>query len=72
MFDVVRVAMNRAADSFGNGNQFNAAGFSQAMVDLAGLTTQIDGRLVETILCGRGDVRQLDGGSHYEIISEGV
>ena len=55
MFDVVRLAMNRAVGSLGsNDRTFNAAGFSQAVV--------------EAMLCGRNDVEQLRGEAHYRLL----
>lgn len=68
MFDLVHIAMSRAADNFGGKpGVFNGAGFSQELSKLAGVSHGIDGRLVEVILCGRCDVVQLSGGSHYRL-----
>jgi hypothetical protein len=69
MFDVVHIAMRRAVDNFGgNDNIFNGAGFGSEMMKLASLSGGIDGNLVEAILCGRDDVEQMSGGSHYRLI----
>jgi len=69
MFDVVHVAMRRAAANFGgNDGVFNGAGFGTELMKLANLNGGVDGNLVEVILCGRGDVEQLSGGSHYRFI----
>ena len=69
MFDVVHVAMRRAVEKFGgNDKVFNAAGFGIQLAKLANLDNGVDGNLVEAILCGRDDVEQLSGGSHYRLI----
>lgn len=69
MFDVVHVAMRRAAVKFGgNDGVFNVAGFGTELMKLANLDGGVDGNLVEVILCGRDDVEQLSGGSHYRFI----
>jgi NAD(P)-dependent dehydrogenase (short-subunit alcohol dehydrogenase family) len=66
MSDVVNLAMRRAVKSFGgNDGVFNGAGFGIQLMKLANLDGVIDGNLVEVILCGREDVIQLQGGSHY-------
>ncbi len=71
MFDLVHLAMRRAAELFGgsgeNLNVFNAAGFGVASQKLAGVVCHLDGKMVETILCGRDDVEQLSDGSHYRL-----
>lgn len=68
-FDLVRLAMNRAAERFDPRDLvFNAANFSHAFMELAGLEGSLDGRIVEAMLCGRPDCEQLSGGSHYIII----
>lgn len=68
-FDLVKLAMNRAAQRFGGSDRvFNGAGFSSAFRELAGVASGIDGKVVEAILCGRPDCLQLSGGSHYKII----
>lgn len=70
-FDVVRVAMRRAVESFGGKDKvFNGAGFGVQLMKLANLQGSIDGNLVEAILCGRTDVEQLSGGSHYRLIEK--
>ena len=69
MFDVVHLAMRRAVEKFGgNDKVFNGAGFGTELAKLANLANSVDGNLVEVILCGRDDVEQLSGGSHYRLI----
>jgi hypothetical protein len=69
MFDVVHVAMRRAVEKFGgNDKVFNGAGFGTELAKMANLANGVDGNLVEVILCGRDDVEQLSGGSHYRLI----
>ena len=68
-FDLVKLAMNRASQRFGGGdNVFNGANFSGAFCELAGVASGLDGKVVEAILCGRPDCIQLSGGSHYKMI----
>lgn len=70
-FDVVRLAMNRACELFGGRDGvFNSACFSQAFIRIAGVETNIDGRIVEAMLCGRQDVEQLSGGAHWRLIDQ--
>lgn len=72
MFDLVHLAMRRAVEKFGgNEKVFNGAGFGVELMRLANLQGGIDGHLVEAILCGREDVRQLSGGAHYLLIEKG-
>ena len=70
MFDLVNLAMRRAVDSFGgkSDNVFDGVGFANAFRKLASVESCLDGREVEAILCGRGDVEQLKGGSHYRLV----
>lgn len=70
MFDLVQLAMRRATEKFGseNGITFSAACFSSEFMAIVGLTGPLDGRVVEGMLCGRQDVEQLSGGSHYRMI----
>lgn len=70
MFDTVNMAMRQACESFGGevDGLFNAAGFGQALARIAGVSSPIDGKVVEAILCGRHDVVQLSGGAHYKMI----
>ncbi len=69
MFDLVHLAMTRAARSFGGDDGvFNAAGFSNQLCKLAGLSGPISGELVEVILCGRADVRQIHDLCHYKTL----
>lgn len=71
VFDVVNLAMRRAAESYGGDRKvFNSAGFGLQLMRLAGLSGGIDGNLVEVILCGRSDVEQLSGGSHFRLIEK--
>jgi hypothetical protein len=71
MFDVVHIAMRRAVEKFDrNNNVFNGAGFGTELAKLANLANGVDGNLVEIILCGRDDVEQLSGGSHYRLIEK--
>ena len=71
MFDVVHVAMRRATEKFGGDDKvFNGAGFGTELAKLANLANGVDGNLVEVILCGRDDVEQLSGGSHYRLLEK--
>ena len=71
MFDVVHVAMRRAVEKFGgNDKVFNGAGFGTELAKMANLANGVDGNLVEVILCGRDDVEQLSGGSHYRLLEK--
>lgn len=68
-FDLIRLAMNRACELFGgNDGVFNGACFSQAFIRMAGVESNLDGRVVEAMLCGRSDVEQLSGGAHYRLV----
>ena len=68
-FDLVKLAMNRAAQRFGGSDGiFNGACFSSAFCELAGAASVLDGKIVEAMLCGRHDCIQLSGGSHYKMI----
>lgn len=64
MNDVIALAVDRAVLRFGNRSDdtFNAAGFSEALMAIAGLDGAIDGRLVRAILTGRPDVEPLGEG----------
>lgn len=67
--DSVSLAMQMAANSFGGKDGvFNGASFSNAMRQLAGVTCNLDGYVVATILEGRSDVQVLKGGSHYRYL----
>jgi hypothetical protein len=69
MFDLVNLAMRRACEKFDRSDKvFNAAGFGTELAKLANIGGVIEGNLVEVILCGRDDVVQLSGGSHYRLI----
>jgi hypothetical protein len=71
MFDMVHVAMRRAIAKFGSDDKvFNGAGFGSELSRMANLLGGVDGNLVEVILCGRDDVEQLSGGSHYRLIEK--
>lgn len=70
MNDLIRLAAERAAGSFGgHDGTFNGAGFSQEFAKLAGINGAIDGKLVRAMLTGRRDVRVLRGGSHYRLLA---
>jgi hypothetical protein len=67
MNDVIRLAAEEAARNYGNNeNIFNAAGFSNAIMRIAGLKGAIDGRLVRILLAGRQDIEILSN-SYYKI-----
>ena len=68
--DLVRLAMERAAERFGGTDRtFNTAGFSLEFTDLAGMVTRgLDGKLVQAILSGRPDVEEIRGGAHFRIL----
>jgi len=70
MNDAVALAMRQAARSFAAEDRrtFNAANFSEALARIAGTKGPIDGNVVRAILCGRDDVENLDGGSHFRIL----
>lgn len=67
--DLIRLAMERAVRRFGERGDdiFNAAGFSKAMMDLAGLRGVIDGHLVRAMLAGRADVIP-HGDAHFTLV----
>jgi len=69
MNDCVRLAVEEAVRSYGDSGIFNAAGFSNALMRLAGLKGEADGRLCRVILSGRTDVQVLSG-SHFRLICE--
>lgn len=69
MNDVIRLAMEQAADSFGgHDGKFNGAGLSAALNRIAHLRGQTDGKMIRVLLAGRRDVALLTGGSHYQLI----
>lgn len=70
MNDLIRLAMLRATERFGRTGDciFNGCNFSQAFTELAGVATQLDGKVVQAMLCGRPDVEVLKGGAHYRLI----
>ncbi len=77
MNDLIRLAMEQAAMSFGRGGNepdglFSAAGFSEAMMRLAGLNGTIDGLLVRVILAGRPDVDPGPDQCHYRLRPKGL
>ncbi len=67
--DLVALAMQMACERFSaSGGTFNGACFSSAFRELAGVTCNLDGHVVATILSGRSDVEVLKGGSHYRFL----
>jgi hypothetical protein len=69
MNDLVALAAERAANYFGgNDGVFNAAGFSNALTELANVNGIIDGKIVRVILAGRSDIEVLKGGCHYRLV----
>lgn len=67
--DNVSLAVQMAANSFGGKDGvFNAANFSNAIRQLAGVGCTLDGHVIATILGGRSDVEVLEGGSHYRYL----
>jgi len=69
MNDLVALAAERAANCFGGNNgMFNAAGFSNALTELANVNGVVDGEIVRVILAGRPDIEVLKGGCHYRLI----
>jgi hypothetical protein len=76
--DLVRVAIDRAVERFGDKGDglFNAAGFSIEFAKLAGIKGVIDGYVVRAILSGRKDVAFERDDSHYRrvppVVSFGV
>ena len=69
--DLIRLAIDRAVDDFGNRSDglFNAAGFGINLMGIANLTGTIDGHLVRVILTGREDVAVEPDGAHYRRIA---
>jgi hypothetical protein len=68
--DFVALAMQMACEQFSvSGDTFNGANFSNTFRQLAGVTCNLDGHVVATILSGRSDVEVLKGGSHYRFLS---
>lgn len=74
MKDGVAEAMKIAVKDFnGSGKAediFNAAGFSSAMMKLAGIRGALDGHVVRAMLKGRNDVEALSGGYYQYIPSK--
>ena len=66
--DLVRLACERACESFGSPHTFNAASFASAMADLAGVRDRLDGKYVRALLAGRDDIIPLSGGAHYNLV----
>lgn len=68
--DLVRFAAKLAVARFGEEGDriFNAAGFSAAFCQISGVKGPIDGRVVDAILVGRGDIEPLAGGAHYRLL----
>ena len=71
MNDVIRLAIDRACINMGgNDGLFSAAGFSDAIANLAGTNSVLDGNIVRVILTGRQDIEPQKNGSHYYLKSE--
>lgn len=72
MNDLIRLAMERAVQRFGDKGDglFNAAGFGAAFAELAGTSGSVDGLHVRAMLTGRPDVQPLKGGAHYRLLTE--
>ena len=69
MNDMMSFAMYRACIYFGGSDKtFNLAGLSKAITKIAGVKTQIDGRILRALLVGRNDVEMLSGGCHYRMV----
>lgn len=67
--DAVHEAMLRAAKKYGGEDgTFNNACFSEALLEMAGVKQQIDGKVMATILLGRQDVEILPGRAHYRVM----
>lgn len=63
--------MFNATKGFGGSDgKFNGCNFSKAFTDLAGVSTSLDGKVVQAMLCGRPDVEVLKGGSHYRLVEK--
>jgi hypothetical protein len=66
MNDVIRMAIDRACVSMGgNDGLFSAAGFANAILEIARSSGTIDGKVIRVILTGRPDVMPAKDGSHY-------
>lgn len=65
--DTIELVIDEAVRIFGESDgTFNAACFSKALCQIAGVTGPIDGRVVRAILCGRPGVELLSpGDAHY-------
>ena len=68
MNDMIRLAVDRACEDFGDPELFNAAGFACAIKDLSRTKGVLDGRVVRVLLTGRSDVMPETDGSHYRRI----
>ncbi|MHA2163503.1 MAG: hypothetical protein ACXABF_13865 [Candidatus Thorarchaeota archaeon] len=71
MNDMIHYMALRAIERFGHEgekNVFNAACFSQAMIDVTGVKVVTDGRVVRALLTGRADIEIMSGGSHYKLL----
>lgn len=71
MFDLTHLIMRRAVEGFQGerrDNVFTAAWFSECFAKMTQTNVTLDGRTVEVMLCGRPDVVQLKGGSHYQLV----
>lgn len=69
--DLIRLAAERAVEAFAPSDTiFNAAGFSNAFLQLAGVVgTSLDGRVVRAMLAGRPDIEVLPGYVHFRLLT---
>lgn len=66
--DLVRLAMERACESYGSPLVFNLANLSEQISKLAGVKGPIDGEVLRVILAGRADVRPCRTRCYFEIV----
>jgi len=71
--DLIRLAIERAVCRYGSAGTgdgvFTSACFSNEFTPLAGVKTQLDGRIVRAMLTGRDDVEVLHGGAHFRMLT---
>lgn len=72
MNDLIRLSAEEAAENFNDpsDNIFNAANFSNVFIRHAGVTNNLDGKIVRAMLTGRPDIEILDGGAHFRVIKQ--